>query len=155
MRGSYHGEIQKLSNDEIRRLLKNNLLGRLSLCFNNEPYVVPIFYVYHDGKIYLHTAKRGKKIEFILRNNRACFEVDEWGGKGWTSVICYGKISFHEDFEMKKRVFEVLTGVAKSNQKISDERIKSMDVYIGVMEIEQMTGRSGRLGKPDLMPREV
>jgi len=56
---------------------------------------------------------------------------------------------------MKKRVFEVLTGVAKSNQKISDERIKSMDVYIGVMEIEQMTGRSGRLGKPDLMPREV
>jgi len=155
MRESPHGEIKELSRDDIEYLLKNNLLGRLSLCCGNEPYVVPIFYVYHDGKIYLHMAKEGKKVEFIQRNNRACFEVDEWREKGWTSVICYGKISLHDDFEMKKRAFEVLTEVAKGDQKISEERIKSMDVYIGVMEIEQVTGRRGRMRKPSLMSKEV
>jgi len=155
MRESHHGEIKELSKDEIEHLLRNNLLGRLSLCFNNEPYVVPIFYAYHDGKIYLHMAKRGKKIKFISRNNRACFEVDEWGEKGWASAICYGRISLHDDFDTKKRVFEVLTEVTKGNQKISEERVKSMDVYIGVMEIEQMTGRIGQMRKPDLIPKEV
>ena len=155
MRESYHGETKELSRDEIEYLLENNLLGRLSLCVDSEPYVVPIFYVYHDGKIYLHTAKKGKKIEFLLRNNRACFEVDEWGEKGWSSVICCGKISLHDDFEMRKRAFELLTQVTKGDQKISEERIKIMDIYIGVMEIEQMTGRSGRMRKPNLMHKEV
>ena len=100
-------------------------------------------------------AKTGKKVEFIQQNNRACFEVDEWGEKGWLSVICYGKISLRDDFETKKRVFEVLTEVAKGDQKISEERIKNMDVYIGVMEIEQMTGRSGRMAKPMVVAGEV
>ena len=155
MKESHHGEIRELERDETEHFLKKHLLGRLGLCLDNEPYIVPISYIYHDGKIYLHMAKTGKKVEFIQRNNRACFEVDEWGEKGWLSVICYGKISLHDDFETKKKGFEILTEVAKGDQKISEERIKNMDVYIGVMEIEQMTGRSGRMGKPTAVSREV
>ena len=155
MKESHHGEIGELEREETERFLKNHLLGRLGLCIDNEPYVVPISYVYHDGKIYFHMAVRGKKIEFIQRNNRACFEVDEWGEKGWLSVICYGKISLHDDFETKKRVFEILTKMAKGDQKIPEERIKNMDAYIGVMEIERMTGRSGHMAKPMVAGREV
>ena len=45
--------------------------------------------------------------------------------------------------------------MAKGDQKISEERIKNMDVYIGVMEIEQITGRSGRMEKPMAVATEV
>ena len=155
MKESHHSEIRELERDEMERLLKSNLLGRLSLCLGNKPYIVPISYIYQDGKIYLHMAKRGRKVEFIQRNNQACFEVDEWGEKGWLSVICYGKVSLYDDFETKKRGLEMLTKVAHVDQKIPEERIKNMDVYIGVMEIEQMTGRSGRMGKPTMIAREV
>jgi nitroimidazol reductase NimA-like FMN-containing flavoprotein (pyridoxamine 5'-phosphate oxidase superfamily) len=155
MRESHHGKIRELSKAEIEHILRNNLLGRLSLCSDNEPYIVPIFYVYHEGKIYLHMAKKGKKLEFIFRNNRACFEVDEWAEKGWASAVCCGKISLYDDSATKKRVFEVLTLTTESNQKTSAEQIKSMDVYVGVMEIEQMTGRTGQMRKPDLIPEEI
>jgi nitroimidazol reductase NimA-like FMN-containing flavoprotein (pyridoxamine 5'-phosphate oxidase superfamily) len=155
MKESHHGEIRELERDEAEHFLKKHVLGRLVLCLDNEPYIIPISYIYRYGKIYLHMAKTGKKVDFIQRNNRACFEVDDWGENGWLSVICYGKISLHDDFETKKICFEILTEMAKGNQKISEERIKHMDVYIGIMEIEQMTGRIGRMGKPTALAREV
>ncbi|MBE9482347.1 MAG: pyridoxamine 5'-phosphate oxidase family protein [Chloroflexi bacterium] len=155
MKESHHSEIRELDRDEAERFLKNQLLGRLSLCLGNEPYIVPISYIYHDGKIYIHMAKRGKKVELIQQNNRACFEVDEWGENGWLSVICYGKIYLHDDFETKKRGFKMLAKVAYGGREIPEERIKNMDVYIGVMEIEQMTGRSGQMKKPTVVAEEV
>ena len=155
MKESHHGGVREVERDEAERFLKNHLLGRLSLCLGREPYVVPIFYAYHDGKIYLHMAKSGKKVEFIQGNNQACFEVDEWGEKGWFSVICDGEISLHDDFETKKRGFEILTKATHVDQKIPEEGIKNMDAYIGIMEIEQMTGRSGQMGKPTVVAREV
>jgi len=100
-------------------------------------------------------ARRGKKVELIQRNDRVCFEVDEWGEKGWLSVICYGKINLYDDFETKKRGFEILAKVAYGSRGIPEERIKNMDVYIGVMEIEQMTGGSGQMKKPTAVAREV
>lgn len=155
MKERHHAEIAELKPHEMEHFLKNHLLGRLSLCFENEPYIVPISYIYREGRIYLHMAKRGKKIEFMQRNKKACFEVDEWGKEGWKSVICYGKISLHDDFETKKKGFEMLSEVAYGSQRITEERIRNMDVYIGVMEVEEMTGRSGKMGKPDLVSREV
>ena len=155
MKESHHSVIRELGRDETEYFLKTNLLGRLSLCSGNEPYIVPISYIYHDSKIYIHMAKGGKKVEFIQRNNRVCFEVDEWGENGWLSVICYGKINLYDDFETKKRGFEILAKVANISPKIPEERIKNMDVYIGVMEIEQMTGRSGQMKKPIVVAEEV
>ena len=148
MKESHHGEIRELTRDEIERFLKKNMLGRLGLCLGNVPYVIPISYVCHDNKIYLHMAREGQKVEFIQQNNQACFEVDEWGETGWLSVICYGKVSLHNDFETKKMWFGALNAVYHGRQEIPDERIKNMNAYIGVMEIERMTGRVGRMTKP-------
>ncbi|MCD6299718.1 MAG: pyridoxamine 5'-phosphate oxidase family protein [Dehalococcoidales bacterium] len=148
MKESHHGEIRELTRDEIEHFLKQNMLGRLGLCLGNVPYVVPISYVCHNHKIYLHMATKGQKVEFIQQNNQACFEVDAWGETGWLSVICYGRVSLHNDFETKKIWFEALNEVYHGGQEIPDERIKNMNAYIGVMEIEQMTGRAGRMVKP-------
>ena len=155
MEGSRHNQISELTRGEMERFLGQNTLGRLGLCLGNTPYVVPISYIYHDNKVYFHMATRGKKVEFIQGNNQACFEVDEWSETGWLSVVCYGKVSLHDDFETKKKAFEILSGFYQTGQRIPDERIKNMNVYIGVIEIEQMTGRRGLMAKPMHEAQEV
>ena len=126
---------RELTQEENERLLRKHAHGRLGLCVAGEPYVVPVAYGYSEGQIYFHTAKSGKKIDFISKNNRICFEVDEWE-KAWASVICYGRIALRDDFEAKKRGFQLLTG-----QSLPEDRIKSTRVYIGIIDIEEMTGR--------------
>jgi nitroimidazol reductase NimA-like FMN-containing flavoprotein (pyridoxamine 5'-phosphate oxidase superfamily) len=50
---------------------------RLGLCDDNQPYIVPLNYgyAYRDSvlTLYFHSAKEGKKMDIIKRNNKACF----------------------------------------------------------------------------------
>jgi len=62
--------------EEIESLLKEAEIGRLGTCVDGEPYVVPLSFAYHDGKIVFHCAKRGKKLDNIAKNPQVCFEVD-------------------------------------------------------------------------------
>ncbi len=49
---------------------------RLGLAQDNVPYVLPVSFG-HDGKaIYFHTAKEGRKIDFMTANDRVCFEFE-------------------------------------------------------------------------------
>ena len=126
-----------MTRDETLRVLKKYSYGRLVLAFQNEPYVVPVTYKYDQGRIFFHSAKQGKKVDFIKNNNRVCFEVDELQGDlGWATVICYGTVTLREDIEAKKEFFEVVRG-----QKPSDEQLGKMGAYIGMVQIEDMTGR--------------
>ncbi|MGB2855825.1 MAG: pyridoxamine 5'-phosphate oxidase family protein [Dehalococcoidia bacterium] len=126
---------RELTKEEIEHLLTKHSHGRLGLCVENEPYIVPVAYKYFEGAIYFHSAKRGKKLDFIKKNNRVCFEIDEWQ-KAWASVICSGRAALHDDFESKRKGFELL-----AQQAMPEERIRSADAYIGTIDIEQMTGR--------------
>jgi hypothetical protein len=133
-----------MNADEMENFLKNHSYGRLGLCLGNEPYVVPVAYGYEQGVLYFHSAKQGRKIELMNKNNRVCFEVDEWQ-KGWGSVICYGEVTLSEDIEAKKKCFELLTG-----QALPEEHLKNIMVYIGVLPIKEITGRCS----PDFAPSE-
>jgi len=130
-----HQQSRALSQDEMERFVKGHSYGRLGLCFEDEPYVVPVAYGYAQGTIYFHSARQGKKLDFIRKNNRVCFQVDEWQ-KGWASVICYGTASLSEDVEAKKKCFEVLTG-----QELNGEHLQNVKSCIGIIRIEEMTGR--------------
>ena len=61
---------------EVERILMEAEVGRLGTSSDGRPYVVPLSFAYHDGKIVIHGAKIGKKMENIARNPRVCFEVD-------------------------------------------------------------------------------
>jgi len=130
-----HQQSRALSHDEIERFLKEHSYGRLGLAFQNEPYVIPIAYGYEQGKIYFHSAEQGKKLDFIRKNDSVCFELDEWQ-KGWASVICYGRVALRDDLEAKRKCFELLTG-----QELDESRLQSLKVYIGVIQIQELTGR--------------
>jgi hypothetical protein len=55
------------SAETINAILMKGKFVILSLCRNNEPYIVTLSYGYDLEKnaIYLHTAKKGLKLEFI------------------------------------------------------------------------------------------
>ena len=62
---------------EVDAVLREAAVGRLGTCSEGRPYVVPLSFVYHEGKIYFHGAAEGKKMADIARNPKVCFEVDE------------------------------------------------------------------------------
>ena len=52
--------------------------GRLATCNGaGEPYITPLNFLYHEGKIYFHCKGTGRKLDNIAENNRVCFEVSE------------------------------------------------------------------------------
>jgi len=59
------------------RLLKDAPVGRLATCRGSEPYVVPVSFVYENGRIIVHGSAKGKKMDNITSNPKVCFEVDE------------------------------------------------------------------------------
>lgn len=68
------------------------------------PYAVPVNYVYVDGKIYVHSAKVGYKIDCIQRDSKVCFSaildaqvVPKMVTARFTSVVAFGRASIIED----------------------------------------------------------
>ncbi len=83
------------------RLLREGRIGRLGTCLEGEPYVVPLSFVWHEGTIYFHGSRHGRKMTSLERNPRVCLEVDEAefaGGEDpctlhwhYESVIAWGR----------------------------------------------------------------
>jgi hypothetical protein len=62
----------------IDKLLHSCPVGRLgTIGKDGYPRIKPLNFVYLDGRIYVHSAKEGEKIDDISRDSRVVFEVDE------------------------------------------------------------------------------
>ena len=80
----------KLSEKEAEELLQQHLICRLGCIANDQLYVVPVNYVYHEGSVLAHTVP-GHKIDLMRKNPKVCVEVDEIKGfNEWKSVIAWG-----------------------------------------------------------------
>ena len=66
---------QRLSPDESLAILEKGSSGVLALWDGEEPYALPLSYVYHGGKLYFHCARAGRKLEAIKVCPRASFCV--------------------------------------------------------------------------------
>lgn len=100
---------------EIDEIIRAALVCRIAFANGDEPYVVPISFGYDGKALFIHTARRGRKIEFIENNSRVCFELeanvalktDEGDACQWTfefeSVIGYGTIIELDSAEDKSR----------------------------------------------------
>jgi len=112
--------------EEIDAVIRGATVCHLAFAAGPEPYVVPISFGFDGEALYLHTAKTGRKIDFIERNNRVCFELetnvrlrtDDDDACNWTftfeSVIGYGTITELESPEAKahglNRIMEHYSG---------------------------------------------
>jgi nitroimidazol reductase NimA-like FMN-containing flavoprotein (pyridoxamine 5'-phosphate oxidase superfamily) len=73
-----HQERELKNRETIEAMLKQAQVGRLATVNRRGvPVIKPVNFLYVDGRIYIHSSKRGEKIEDIRRGSPICFEVDE------------------------------------------------------------------------------
>jgi uncharacterized protein len=62
------------SHAEMEAILAEAHVGCLgTVGLDGQPYVTPHNFLYRDGRIYLHSALAGRKLENITRDPRVCF----------------------------------------------------------------------------------
>lgn len=139
---------RSLSREECVSHLSSSRYGRLCLSLNDQPYAVPMSYVYSEGVIYLHSrgGGEGKKVEYATGNPRVCFQVDSLSGEKWSSVLAYGIASLSSDVAAKMKMFEIFTkkGIGGHGVKqFKAEDLERMPMTIWEIRVEEMTGKEG------------
>jgi len=132
--------------EECKELLSRSRLGRIGLSLQDQPYVVPMSYVYSDGIVYLHSGLRGKKLELAQKNPLVCFEVDTLEKERWKSVIAFGKVRLSDSTDSKQKVFDIfMKGKmgGHGGKAFSREDLERMPMCIWEIVIDEMTGREG------------
>jgi nitroimidazol reductase NimA-like FMN-containing flavoprotein (pyridoxamine 5'-phosphate oxidase superfamily) len=61
---------------EIDEILTEARICHIAFARDDEPYLLPLFFGYDGNCLYFHTAKQGRKLEFLAANPRVCFEVE-------------------------------------------------------------------------------
>jgi nitroimidazol reductase NimA-like FMN-containing flavoprotein (pyridoxamine 5'-phosphate oxidase superfamily) len=80
-----------MTSEECREILVHTGFGHLGCTRNDEPYVVPIYFVYEQERLYGFSTF-GRKIEWMRANPKVCIEVDEVASHfSWASVIINGR----------------------------------------------------------------
>ena len=111
-----------------------------------------MYYGYKENTLYFHSARQGKKIDMIKKNNKVCFEIDinhhiidtgipcNWKNK-YSSVIGFGKAKIIKDYNEKVDALNYLLNHYSPNKtyEFSKERIKKTAII--KIEIEEITGK--------------
>ena len=141
-----------MSTDEMEELLASALAGRLGMCKNNQPYVVPVCFLYHDGRIFFHSARQGRKIDFMRANPSVCFQVDEHSlassskpckfSMNYHSVVAVGGVRFLTDSNEKLRILKLLVRKYDTGNlaELLSER-KTNRVEVGEITITEISGK--------------
>jgi nitroimidazol reductase NimA-like FMN-containing flavoprotein (pyridoxamine 5'-phosphate oxidase superfamily) len=141
---------------EIDEILSSELVGRLGASLHDRPYVVPVNFVYHEGKIYFHSGTEGQMVSYLKANSQVCFEVDESEPVPnvdpceftfrYRSVIAFGRVRFIEGIGEKHVVLALFV------QKYDKEKVaaypipegKLADVAVGEIALEKVTGKKNQ-----------
>lgn len=112
-------EVYKLpgmSKEEVDRLLKSCRICRMAFNDSPQPYIMPLDYVYLNGKMYFHFARYGKKIELFNKDPHVSVEVDRYDKDitEYESVTLMGTLSKVAGQEEKKKASEALLSTIKS-----------------------------------------
>jgi hypothetical protein len=83
--------INEMTEKECDAFLASATLGRLGCSLDNQPYVLPIYFAYEPGYIYV-LSTLGQKIEWMRANPKVCVEAEEIANESqWISVIANGR----------------------------------------------------------------
>jgi len=97
---------------DVKELVMATTIGRLACSHEDQPYIVPISFVYELNRLY-GFAIYGRKIEWMRKNPKVCVEVDEISDRlHWASVVITGRYRELHDTpqynEERKHAREVL-----------------------------------------------
>ncbi len=148
------------SQTEINRIINQALVCRLAFSKNDSPYIVPVSFGYNGSSIFIHTAKEGKKIDYIESNDKVCFEfeanvklhTDVKNACSWTmeyeSVIGFGKIvELRTTEEIVNGLNNIMKHYSSKEWEFRDPSINNTRVW--QIEIDVITGKRS-LRKPQI-----
>ena len=143
------------NRSEIDLIIENTDVCRIAFAKNNIPYIVPVSFGYDRKNIFVHTAKTGRKIDFINENNLVCFEFDkhiktvthEKIACKWTanyeSVIGYGKIiEIIDDNERIYAINQIMLHYSGKEWDFDKKMLKNTKLL--KINIEEITGKRSK-----------
>lgn len=153
---------QQLSKEECEKILVRGKTGVLAVLGDDGyPYTVPINYYYTDGKIYLHCAKTGHKLDAIKKEQKVSFCVvarDDILQEKYTtlfkSVVAFGKAEILTDEN------EMRSSVTALAEKYCTDCLEGIPAEVesgfGILcmikiSIEHITGKQGK----ELLKEEI
>ena len=115
------------SNRITAELEMFQIIEKCEVCYvsmvdeNNQPYVLPFNFGYVNGEIYLHSSRKGHKIDILKKNPAVCiaFSTDHQlryqseqvacsYSMKYRSVLAFGKVEFIEDMAQKIEFLNVV-----------------------------------------------
>ncbi|MDP4269334.1 MAG: pyridoxamine 5'-phosphate oxidase family protein [Bacteroidota bacterium] len=146
------------ADSDIYEILKNGKYSVISMCRDNEPYIVTLSYGFdsENKTLYFHCAPQGLKLDFIGANSQVCATVIEDGGyvinecgHNYRTVVFWGIMTIVTDLEEKIHGMSVLLNHLESDSMvIKDKLFKSNDYHSKMvvlkLDITQIHGKEGR-----------
>jgi nitroimidazol reductase NimA-like FMN-containing flavoprotein (pyridoxamine 5'-phosphate oxidase superfamily) len=139
----------------IAEILRDCEVCRLGLARNDSPYVVPVSFGYDGEAIYFHTAREGKKLDYIRANNAVCFEFERGVrllAEGeepcdWTvsfqSVIGFGRVQELVGADEKREgLGHIVEHYAGSRREFNQKALR--DTRVWKIDIEEITGKQSK-----------
>jgi len=143
---------------DIDRILTEGKFAVISMCRDNEPYVVSLSYGYDSANktLYFHCAKKGLKMDFLDSNKNVCatvikdkgYVIDECGHE-YESVVFWGNMQIVNDLQEKKNGMRILLHHLEEKDSIINDKLLKSDEFYSKMEIlklriKQIHGKAGR-----------
>ena len=150
MNGMTRREQQVTDINEIIEILEKSKVVHVGMIDGDEPYVVPMNYGYtlHDGKptLYLHGAKRGRKIDVLKANPKVFFEmccditpfegeVACKYGNTYASIMGRGFATIVEDVEEKKSALSCLMKTQTGKDFTFEDKLTTV---VGIIRIDTL-----------------
>jgi nitroimidazol reductase NimA-like FMN-containing flavoprotein (pyridoxamine 5'-phosphate oxidase superfamily) len=145
----------------IEEILREQEVGRLATSVGDQPYVVPINFVYIDGKIIFHSHKDGTKMANIAKNTKVCFEVDSgemvkaekpcdysWR---YMSVVVKGNVKIITNPAARLVALRRISdkyAPGKGKTLTADELAKNPQLVLAEIVIDEMTGKKSPVKPP-------
>jgi nitroimidazol reductase NimA-like FMN-containing flavoprotein (pyridoxamine 5'-phosphate oxidase superfamily) len=153
--------IDEITPQACDAVLASASFGRLGCSLNDQPYVLPIYFVYDAGYLYA-LSTFGQKIEWMRQNPKVCVETDQFeSDTRWTSVVVNGiyqelpEPQFESERAHARKLLEKRpqwwrAALAERQMRLGDNLIEPLYFRI---KVESMTGlRASEDGTRQDMP---
>lgn len=144
--------------EALHEILNKGKFAVISMCRDNEPYVVTLSYGpdLEKNTLYFHCAAEGQKLAFIKANPNVCATVilDHGYIQGscahsFSTLIIRGNMKVIEDLEEKKHGMKTLLyHLEDAAETFEQQRLKEDKAYRNIcilkLEIRELTGKKGQ-----------
>lgn len=141
--------------EEMNEIIHGSSFCWVAMARKDSPYLIPMNFGFQDQCLYLHSARKGLKIDILKENPRVCIAFGESLKIDHSEIICktsvkyrsvlvLGLAEFIDDIEKKKEAIDIIVrhyypNKTKDDLKYDHKTIE--EVVIIKIQIEKMTGK--------------